>query len=397
MGCGTWGGKPVKTNIVVFWCLISVYLITTASTAWVWTRVASTSGGSAASLRTSSAPYRFLAHNSDCLKARSNSVSLLLLLCNLDYKYAQNQNGNLFLTRMLHPQLPGPYVNLGFPKMGTTSLHTYFQCGGRTSAHFWCTEEPKRCAACIKGSVKRGLPPLSRCGKADMYAQIDNGFFFPQIALLEELVRGLPDATFFLTFRNMTKWYKSITNFPPKLGRKKTLHMDERWMKGNMTGSPPLYDAEGNKRESDPNEFSEWYCKHVERVRELIARNPSHSLVEIDIEDPGVGWRMEDMFGIDRNCWGHTNVNAENHQDLNLSEVVLTQHLRPDEEYEAEVVDLLKKTKMTDLQSNVQVEDGGDDDGEAKDGEGDSEEEEEEGDDDGSYASGIEDANGSDS
>ena len=159
----------------------------------------------------------------------------------------------------------------------------------------------------MEESVDAGLPPLSQCGEADMYAQIDNAVYFPQIELLEEIVEGHPNATFFLTFRSMEKWYHSITHWPP---RKNGPHMNQRFRKLNITGLPA---GEGRNIE----ELSDWYCNHVQRVRDIVARNPSHTLVEVDIEDPTIGQRMSDMFGIRKSCWGHSNVNAKIHPEMN--------------------------------------------------------------------------------
>ncbi|KAL7536772.1 hypothetical protein ACHAWF_005551 [Thalassiosira exigua] len=226
----------------------------------------------------------------------------------------------------LYRKLPKPYINLGFPKMGTSSLYAYFDCGGLTATHFKCGKKAngqnsRKCAVCTRESVAAGLPPLSQCGVADVYAQIDNGTYFPQIELLEELVSGHPDATFFLTFRSMEKWYHSITHWPP---RKNGPHMDERFLKLNITGSP--YYEGGHKRPSNQQEFSDWYCRHVERVREAVANHPSHALVEVDIEDPDAGRRMEELFGIDASCWGRSNVNANIHK--NAPEVEFSKHFR---------------------------------------------------------------------
>ena len=170
----------------------------------------------------------------------------------------------------------------------------------------------------MKESVEANLPPLAKCAQADMYAQIDDAIYFPQIELLEEIVQGHPNATFFLTFRSMEKWYHSITHWPP---RPKGPHMSDRMKKFNITGSPNLDD-------NDPEDFYDWYCNHVQRVRDIVARNPSHTLVEVDIEDPTVGQRMSDMFGIEKSCWGHTNVNAYIHPELNESEVEVSKHFR---------------------------------------------------------------------
>jgi len=215
----------------------------------------------------------------------------------------------------LFQKLPKPYINLGFPKMGTSSLYHYFECGGLKASHLKCGKKSHKCARCTRESVAAGLPPLTQCGESDAYTQLDDGLYFPQIELLEQFVHGHSDATFFLTFRNMTKWYHSISNWPP---RKNGPHMDERWKRKNITGSP------SNERRSNPKEFSDWYCKHVKRVRNLVAQNPSHTLVEVDIEDPDIGQRMEDIFGIDQSCWGNTNVNVRIHPEVNRSEVMLS-------------------------------------------------------------------------
>jgi hypothetical protein len=43
-------------------------------------------------------------------------------------------------------------------------------------------------------------------------------------------------------------------------------------------------------------------------VREEVAKYPGrHELIEIDIEDPMVGWQMEEAFGTSHTCWGKKN------------------------------------------------------------------------------------------
>ena len=106
----------------------------------------------------------------------------------------------------------------------------------------------------------------------------------------------------------MSNWYRSISNWPPKL----TPKMSDRFRRLNITGSP-------SKEGTDPHEFREWYCNHVTRVRDLVAKHPSHALVEIDIEDPGVAQHMEHLFGIDKKYWGHANANAKLQPDANSS------------------------------------------------------------------------------
>ena len=129
--------------------------------------------------------------------------------------------------------LQPPFINLGFPKMGTSSLHAFFECGNLTSVHLDCKHKVGSCAKCFRDNVARGKPPLTNCGGADVYAQIDNGKLFPQIDLLEELVRGHPNATFFLTMRSMDKWFHSISHWPP---RRRGPYMRDRFRRHNITG-----------------------------------------------------------------------------------------------------------------------------------------------------------------
>jgi len=72
----------------------------------------------------------------------------------------------------LHP----PAINLGLPKMGSTSLQSFFGCAGYGATHWLCqrTNMQVHCAQCIRNSVLANLPPLHKCGQwADVYAEIN--------------------------------------------------------------------------------------------------------------------------------------------------------------------------------------------------------------------------------
>ncbi len=58
-------------------------------------------------------------------------------------------------------------------------------------------------------------------------------------------------------------------------------------------------------------------------------RNSSHTLVEIDLENPSIGRLMADMFGIDESCWGINNVNIGIHPELNRSNVGVSRQVLP--------------------------------------------------------------------
>eukprot|EP00984_Skeletonema_dohrnii_P006409 scaffold2295_cov93-Skeletonema_dohrnii-CCMP3373.AAC.6 len=113
------------------------------------------------------------------------------------------RNGNVAAKSPLRP----PFINLGMPKMGSTSLDSYFKCGGYNSVH-WTCGGGRMCADCIVKGIKAGLPPFLKCNttNVDAYAQMDRGpENLVQVNYLNEIVRGVPNATFILTFRNMTK------------------------------------------------------------------------------------------------------------------------------------------------------------------------------------------------
>ena len=208
-------------------------------------------------------------------------------------------------------------INLGMPKMGSSSIHSYFDCGGYKSVHWLCGG--RYCGDCIEEAIQSGLPPFSsqdpkcKISSIGSYAQIDRGpENLVQVNYLVEIMSGVPSATFILTFRNMTKWYMSMSRWwtdsnEVPFKSTKDNSMRKRFEVANITGLP-----KGVGR--NVSEFSQFYCEYVKRVRKEVAKYPGrHKLIEIDIEDPSVGWQMEDFFGVNRTCWGISN--AANHND----------------------------------------------------------------------------------
>ncbi|KAL3793881.1 hypothetical protein HJC23_002128 [Cyclotella cryptica] len=249
-----------------------------------------------------------------------------------------------------------PVINLGFPKMGTSSLHAFFGCAGYRSMHFRC-HKSYACAECLmtqhfqqqprqqKTNAKREVH-LKKCGIADVYSQIDRDDYFPQvttitlllqhahshilhipffnnniwslplsspfffkfkISLLEEILNGHPNATYFLTFRSMEKWYHSISHWPPDVPPE--LLLKNRIIAPGLTHGGTLQD------------YSAWFCNHVTRVRDMVSRYPFATLVEIDIEDATTAGYMSDLFDVDERCWGRANVNFDLHEELNAESI----------------------------------------------------------------------------
>eukprot|EP00986_Skeletonema_menzelii_P020169 scaffold30419_cov154-Skeletonema_menzelii.AAC.5 len=186
-------------------------------------------------------------------------------------------------------------------------VKSYFKCGGYNSVHWRCGD--KYCADCIEEAIlqEEGLPLFSKCNtnNVEAYAQIDKGpNSLVQVNYLNEIVSGVPNATFILTFRDMTNWYRSLTNWQSI--HTSEINMRRRFEWANITGLP-----KGVGR--NVSEFTHFYCEYVKRVREEVAKYPGrHELIEIDIEDPTVGWQMEEAFGINRTCWGKKNTAKHN-------------------------------------------------------------------------------------
>jgi hypothetical protein len=100
----------------------------------------------------------------------------------------------------------------------------------------------------------------------------------------------------------MENWYNSMLNWPRN--RNKYKPMTERLLKLNITGLPK---GKGN----DISVFADWHCSHVQRVRDVIAKYPAQTLIEIDVEDPAAGQYLEDLFGIKQQCFGQKNANMQ--------------------------------------------------------------------------------------
>ena len=54
-----------------------------------------------------------------------------------------------------------PIINVGFPKCGTTTLHSYFLCCGYNSSHWYSESINDYIGICLRDAVQVGLPPIS--------------------------------------------------------------------------------------------------------------------------------------------------------------------------------------------------------------------------------------------
>jgi len=199
-----------------------------------------------------------------------------------------------------------PIFVVGFPKTGTTSIHSMFSCAGLKSSHYCCCGSPfthtdckggRTISACIRDNRKRGRPILEGCGEYDVYAQMDaevgRSIHLPQHSDLDLLHAYAPHATFLLNLRPAEEWRKSVTSWYGLGGRFLTLYKIDV------------------KKVNRTQALIEIYDNHTSSIREFVRRHPSHALVEVDISNVSAGMVLSEAFGIPSTCWGWHNPNKK--------------------------------------------------------------------------------------
>jgi hypothetical protein len=53
------------------------------------------------------------------------------------------------------------------------------------------------------------------------------------------------------------------------------------------------------------------YLEHFDMVRDFVNKNPSHTLVEVNITSPEAGQVLADAFGLDPAAWSNENKNQK--------------------------------------------------------------------------------------
>ena len=228
-----------------------------------------------------------------------------------------------------------PVLVVGLPKAGTTSLASYFACGGLDTSHYKCvtlaegddsfastgSTMEQTCGRCIRDALAMNEPPLRSCGNFEAWAQMDvagrplarsgevgldgagagggasdDTCFFPQIDALDALDAEFPKATLVLNRRASPEaWLRSVDGWND---------LRERLRDCDVGGLPAGAGAEGPEGDAELLAFVE---RHEANVRAFVSAHPSHELVEVTIEDPDAGRALEAAFGIPAECWGREN------------------------------------------------------------------------------------------
>ena len=304
-----------------------------------------------------------------------DAISTSMLRARLHHGHATS-TVNDDTTKIRHPltaelHLPTPILVMGLPKCGTTSITSYFRCGGIRSSHFSCEvnddddqTRPWRncllpqgagggarsdagtqplCAVCIERNIKRGRPPFEGCGPYDVFGEMDSAEHpLPMLRsdaryanYVEENAAAADDAT---TNNDDDK----DTSIQPLCSFPQIMHLEEihasypnatfilntrpvdNWIKsiGNWNPTPNRADrgylrrvlaqcdlgpAFGPGVGATDEELKRFYLAHSEHIRGFAKQHPSHALVEVDIEDDSTGDVMQDSFGIIKQCWGKQN------------------------------------------------------------------------------------------
>ena len=242
---------------------------------------------------------------------------------------------------------PFPVLNMGMPKMGSTSLYRYFECLGVHTTHFHLTTQyplpntktnpepppqdpttttsrttphrphPEYEGICMRDAARLGLPPLHTCldpipqaimqmdvefpfgsiGGPMLQAQIGPAHrhrdecYFPQLSLLEELHAERPHSTFLLQFRPILDWIRSLRGWDDLLPR-----LAHCALPNLPYGRPQLSqrDEETTTRSADAipttiddveTSMVEFFCSHVIHLRNFVQQHPTHALIELDLYD----------------------------------------------------------------------------------------------------------------
>jgi hypothetical protein len=209
-------------------------------------------------------------------------------------------------------KVPFPIFVASLYKSGTTTVHSYFQCGQQRSVHY-AGQPGRRTGPCLKKRIQAGLRPVFEgCGGEEFDIFTDNAHLQPPHSCFDPSVHGLdaiyesyPNATILLTVRDSTRWLDSVTRY--------------RWEKQNWSLLNNLLQCSDlwptQRQDLGNRSLTEWDLKafynwHTEHVRNFARAHPSMTYVEVSLESDSTGQQLEDAIGIPATCWGHANKNT---------------------------------------------------------------------------------------
>ena len=204
---------------------------------------------------------------------------------------------------------PPKIVNVGFPKIGSSTLKEFLSSSSYNVSHFWPCGGKGECGRCMQQAINKSLPPFAYCGNYAAYTQMDSNWgnkrspggkcIYPQISYLKEIYDEDPSAIFLLPFRNVTAWIRSLSNWNrPTLRQRMTEYCEF-----------PEYNFTLNMGKED-RELEDLFCRHVHHIRQFVSQRPNLTLVEYSIDGEGVGDYLASLLphmNLNGSKYGHKN------------------------------------------------------------------------------------------
>ena len=230
---------------------------------------------------------------------------------------------------------------MGLPRSGSISLHNFFQCNGAKSSHYCCGNSPKSsfscganhptCGSCVLKNLQASKPAFDNCGHDyQVYSQFDVEssdpfeWFLPQHFALPLLHKDQENAIWILNRRDSPQVWADLHWYTVSLRIMNSFGM-EYHRYSQKDGSLPLigpqvdithdeivdclkdaYDTAVSQEEHARRrtDLMTIYNLHMDRVRAFVRDNPSHKLIEIDVDDANAADVLVEAFdGFKPNCW----------------------------------------------------------------------------------------------
>ena len=190
--------------------------------------------------------------------------------------------------------IPLPVLVASLFKSGTTSLHSYFQCGRQRSVHYF-GENQLRTGLCMLLNVSKRRDLLYNCGDYDIWTDNNamDGCWDPSVYALDAFYNSFPSGTIILSTRDPDDWVNSVERWGGLMAHlKQCKHLWPQQPKRNLTTA----------------DIREFYLWQIDHVRQFAAAHPSLTYIEFALNDIDAGFLLEEKIGIPSSCWGQQNV-----------------------------------------------------------------------------------------
>lgn len=250
-------------------------------------------------------------------------------------------------------QLPLPFLNVGFPKVGSNTLMEFFDCLGMRANHGQNGElmfDNLAMGINLFGNSVDGR----RRENAMAYTQLDRNTisgYYPQVSLLDELHELGPNSTLIFQFRPIHDWIRSVSGWNVMKGAMSRFIMPGLILNDKQRTRNAIYKQEKKLMKNKALlvtelQLAKWWCGHALHIREYVREYPTHSLIEMDLYDTdGTSDLLHDLFQVDADaywenerkhvnkiperpeqCWGHGNKTPD--QNISFSDKVDQHHLK---------------------------------------------------------------------